>query len=121
MAAKYLAKTYGSSKLKWAIAGRRQNVLEEIRSELAVIDRSLANLPIVIADSSDPPSLARLVSKTRVVITTTGPFSKYGEDLVKACAQYGTHYCDITGEASHGNLFNIFLFFSLVFSRFFRR
>ena len=35
---------------------------------------------------------------TRVVITTTGPFDRYGSDLVRMCAESGTHYADITGE-----------------------
>ena len=30
--------------------------------------------------------------------TTAGPYAKYGSDLVAACAEAGTHYCDLTGE-----------------------
>lgn len=40
-----------------------------------------------------------MTSLTKVVLTTAGPFSKYGSDLVKWCAVNGTHYCDITGES----------------------
>jgi len=32
------------------------------------------------------------------VCTTAGPFAKYGSELVAACAEAGTHYCDLTGE-----------------------
>lgn len=74
MAALYLAKQYGC-KVKWAIAGRRRGALEEIRAELAVIDSSLADLPIVLADSSDLKSLHDLVISTKVVITTAGLYS----------------------------------------------
>lgn len=96
-AAKYLAKQYGTS-FSWAIAGRRRDALESLRSELVAIDGTLANLPIVIADSSDLQSLSDMVESTKVIITTAGPFDKYGSDVVKYCAAYGTHYCDITGE-----------------------
>ena len=40
------------------------------------------------------------VRQTTTVITTVGPFLKYGETLVAACADAGTHYVDITGEVS---------------------
>ena len=98
LAAIYLAKTYGSS-LRWAIAGRRREGLEKIRQELVAIDASLKSLPLVLADSSKPDTLREMTLRTKVIITTAGPFDKYGSDLVKNCAINGTHYCDITGEA----------------------
>lgn len=97
MAAVYMAKQYGN-KVRWAIAGRRKGALEAIRAELVSINPSLNNLPLIIADSSDSKSLAELANQTKVVITTTGPFGKYGSELVRHCAELGTHYCDITGE-----------------------
>ena len=98
LAALYLAKTYGSS-IRWAIAGRRLEGLEKIRNELTAIDPSLKSLPLVIADSSKPDTLRAMILQTKVIITTAGPFDKYGSDVVKYCALNGTHYCDITGEA----------------------
>jgi short subunit dehydrogenase-like uncharacterized protein len=50
------------------------------------------------ADSSNPPSLYALAARTKVVCTTVGPYAKYGEHVVAACAAHGTHYCDLTGE-----------------------
>jgi short subunit dehydrogenase-like uncharacterized protein len=97
MVAIYIAKRYGAS-FKWAIAGRRRDALEQIRDELTLINNDLRNLPIVIADSSDAASLDAMTGRTKVVITTAGPFSRYGSALVKWCAVNGTHYCDITGE-----------------------
>lgn len=72
--------------------------MEAVRAEAAGIDSDLSSLPIVIADSSDPESLKALVLSTKVVVSTTGPFAKYGSLLVKLCAENGTHYSDITGE-----------------------
>ena len=90
----YLFKKYGSSKIKWAIAGRNLDKLERIRSEVA--DK---NIPIFIADSFDEDSLSKFVKKTNVVCSTVGPYSLYGTKLVKLCVENNTNYCDITGEA----------------------
>jgi short subunit dehydrogenase-like uncharacterized protein len=57
-----------------------------------------AELPILIGDSLDRASLDEIAGSTKVVCTTVGPYAKYGEQLVAACAAAGTHYCDLTGE-----------------------
>jgi short subunit dehydrogenase-like uncharacterized protein len=94
----YLAQTYGvDGELRWAIAGRNRQKLESVRHTcLAAAQRE--QLPILLADSDNPDSLAGLVRKTRVICTTVGPYAKYGTPLVAACASAGTHYCDLTGE-----------------------
>ena len=92
----YLLGKYGTDgKLRWAIAGRDQEKLEKICSALAVQPGSL---PIIIADCYDTESMQRLAADTRVVITTVGPYAKYGSALVAACVANGTHYCDLAGE-----------------------
>src|SRR6202012_5400127 len=58
----------------------------------------LADLPLLHADSGDPASLREVAEATRVVITTVGPYIRYGEPLVAACAAAGTDYVDLTGE-----------------------
>lgn len=100
LAAKYIAKTYGGSSFRWAIAGRRKSALEELKKELMALNSALRpeHIGVVLADSTDYASLSKMVADTKVVITTAGPFDKYGSDLVKCCAENGTHYCDITGE-----------------------
>jgi short subunit dehydrogenase-like uncharacterized protein len=57
------------------------------------------SLPEVVADSFDEEKLAAMAEKTRVVISTVGPYAKYGSKLVEACVAHGTHYCDLAGEA----------------------
>jgi short subunit dehydrogenase-like uncharacterized protein len=42
--------------------------------------------------------MRKLAESTRVVITTVGPYIKYGEPVVAACAAAGTAYVDLTGE-----------------------
>ena len=90
----YIFKKYGSSKIKWAIAGRNLKKLEKIRYQVAD-----ENIPIFIADSFDEESLSKFVKKTKVVCSTVGPYSLYGTKLVKLCVDNNTNYCDITGEA----------------------
>ena len=78
----------------WAIAGRNQQKLDALRRDL-----NRPELPIVIADSADPASLAAMAANTKTLISTVGPYAKFGTPVLEACAQEGTHYCDLTGEA----------------------
>jgi short subunit dehydrogenase-like uncharacterized protein len=83
---------------RWALAGRNRAKLEQTRARLAAIDASAADLDLLEADAGDPASLRRLAESARVVITTVGPYIRYGEPLVAACAGAGTDYVDLTGE-----------------------
>ena len=94
----YLAETYGvTGDLKWAIAGRNQEKLEQVRTSF-LADGQLDQLPIILADSADLKSLQDLAKRTRVVCTTVGPYALYGTPLVEACVNAGTDYCDLAGE-----------------------
>ena len=90
----YLFKKFASTKIKWAIAGRNKEKLENVRSKVA--DK---NIPIFIADSFDEKSLSVIVKKSKVICSTVGPYSLYGSLLVELCVKHSTNYCDITGEA----------------------
>ncbi len=92
LVAAYLASEH--TDLKWAIAGRNLGKLEQLRDELG-----MAELPILTADSGDAAQLETMVSQASTVISTVGPYAQYGTLLLEACAQSGTHYCDLTGEA----------------------
>jgi short subunit dehydrogenase-like uncharacterized protein len=93
LVAQYLAQHEGP--LRWALAGRDAQKLERVRSGL----QTRGNAPeVVIADASDAAALTAMVRRTRVVLTTVGPYIRYGEPLVAACAEAGTHYVDLTGE-----------------------
>ncbi len=94
----YLLETYGvDGELRWAIAGRNRSKLESVRRSLLAEER-WGDLPILIADSSDPVSVSKLAQQSQVICTTVGPYAKYGTPLVAACVEAGTHYCDLTGE-----------------------
>ena len=93
--AKHLFDHYPQQQLRWAIAGRNQQKLDEVRTFIGDHDAEIDSL---LADSEDEASLAQMVASTRVIITTVGPYAYYGSKLVKACAEAGTHYVDLTGE-----------------------
>ncbi|MFI1918921.1 saccharopine dehydrogenase family protein [Nocardia sp. NPDC020380] len=78
-----------------ALAGRSEQKLAAVRAELGPV---AADWPLVQADSTDQASLDALAARTKVVVTTVGPYLRYGLPLVQACAENGTHYADLTGE-----------------------
>ena len=87
----YMHREYGSGNLSWAVAGRNPAKLESVVGQ--------RDIPVLTADSHDSDSLEKLVQQARVILTTVGPYARYGSELVAACAQHGTHYCDLTGES----------------------
>jgi short subunit dehydrogenase-like uncharacterized protein len=95
LVAEHLNAIYGVGRdLSWAIAGRSVAKMEMVRRGIGASDA----LPLVIADASDPASLAALARATKVVITTVGPYQLYGEGLVAACCEAGADYVDLCGE-----------------------
>lgn len=104
----FLATNLADDGLRWAIAGRNQDKLTRLKSQLnrrlsdaQISDKTAAAaLPeIIIADSEDEASLEALCQQTKLVISTVGPYLKYGEPMIKACVTHGTDYVDLTGEA----------------------
>lgn len=94
LTAEYLA-AHAPAGLRWALAGRNAEKLAAVRSRLGA---QWADLPVLTADVEDVASVRLVAEATRVVITTVGPYIKYGEPLVAACAAAGTDYVDLTGE-----------------------
>jgi short subunit dehydrogenase-like uncharacterized protein len=93
---RYLLETYGvDGDLKWALAGRSREKLEMVRANLG---DAAGALDIFAVDAADESKLRHMCDRTSVVVSTVGPYALYGEPLVKACAESGTDYCDLTGE-----------------------
>ena len=96
LCAEYLLRQYGANgDLRWALAGRSEQKLREVRSALGP---EASGLELIVADSFDSEALLAMARRTRVVLTTVGPYALYGSDLVAACVTAGTHYCDLAGE-----------------------
>jgi len=85
LVAEYLA---AQKPKKWAIAGRNADKLKALGFDV----------PTLIIDAMDPKACAEVARRAKVVCTTVGPYTKYGNALVGACAEGGTHYTDLTGE-----------------------
>ena len=96
LVAEHFVREYGgkADAPKWAMAGRSLAKLEEVRDLIG----APANTPLVIADADDAASLEAMCRRTRVVLTTVGPYQLYGDALVAACVKTGTAYADLCGE-----------------------
>ncbi|AYE96910.1 enoyl-ACP reductase [Mycobacterium paragordonae] len=95
LTAEYLARAGGDARI--ALAGRSRERLEAVRKTLGPGAQDWA---LISADATSESSLKEMAARTRVVITTVGPYTRYGLPLVAACAAAGTDYADLTGEAN---------------------
>ncbi len=86
LVAEYISRS--PQKPRWAIAGRNKDKLDALG----------LGVPVLVADALDPVAVAGIARRTKVICTTAGPYAKYGNDIVAACAEHGTHYCDLAGE-----------------------
>ncbi len=91
----YLLQHYpAGSGLRWAMGGRSADKLAQVRDEV----KAPADTPLVVTDSADAASLEALMERTRLVLTTVGPYQLYGSEMVAACAKAGVDYVDLCGE-----------------------
>lgn len=87
---KYLKENY--SGLRWAVAGRNKEKLSLLCQEIGVDSQ------VFVAEANDSSALDSITKKTKVVLSTAGPFHRYGSKMVASCVKNSTHYVDITGE-----------------------
>ncbi|MFM7201949.1 MAG: saccharopine dehydrogenase family protein [Myxococcota bacterium] len=95
-AALYLAQNAAPS-VRLAVAGRRPEKLQEVVEAIRATGYT-RDVGIIIADSSQPEQITNMVAQTRVLLSTAGPYARYGEPVIAACARLGVDYVDITGE-----------------------
>lgn len=94
LAADYLNERHpAGGNVRWAMAGRNAGKLGEVAEAIGA-----GAIPLVVADADDPKSLGEMARRTKAIITTVGPYQKYGAPLVEACAAAGTDYVDLSGE-----------------------
>lgn len=93
LAAAYLAGVAPGVRI--ALAGRSADKLHSVRDALGVRARGW---PLIVAELDDPQALRAMAARTRVVVSTVGPYTRYGLPIVAACAATGTDYADLTGE-----------------------
>ena len=90
---RYMKAQFGDGAIKWAIAGRSRSKVEKLREDIG-----LSGIELIVADANDEAALKAMCARTKVIVSTVGPYALYGDTLVKVCATSGTHYCDLTGE-----------------------
>jgi short subunit dehydrogenase-like uncharacterized protein len=96
LVAEHLLAIHGAGgALRWALGGRSEAKLADVRRGLGA---GAEALPLVVADADDQNGMDDLARRARVVCSTVGPYALYGSKLVAACVHHGTHYCDLTGE-----------------------
>ncbi|WP_448319391.1 saccharopine dehydrogenase family protein [Streptomyces sp. CO7] len=94
LTAEYLARAAPAG-TRIALAGRSPEKLDAL---LHTLGDGASAWRTIVADAGSPADLAAMAERTRVVVTTVGPYARYGLPLVEACAKAGTHYADLTGE-----------------------
>lgn len=88
--------------LKWGIAGRNRSKLEAVLKDMgAKANKNLMSTPIIIADIEDEKSLLEMAKRCRIVVNLCGPYRFYGEPVVRACIEAGTHHVDVSGEPQY--------------------
>jgi short subunit dehydrogenase-like uncharacterized protein len=80
--------------IRWAMGGRSADKLAAVRDEIG----APKDTPLVVTDTANATSLQQLMARTRLVLTTVGPYQLYGNELVAACAASGVDYVDLCGE-----------------------
>ena len=83
-----------NNEISWAIAGRNNEKLEHVQEKYNLP----SNIGKIVVDSNDQNSIDEMVSQTKCVLTTVGPYQLYGEKIVKTCISTGTDYVDLCGE-----------------------
>jgi short subunit dehydrogenase-like uncharacterized protein len=74
------------------LSGRTRSKLDALASEIE------GEVAVNEATLDDPASLRRLLTDCSVVVDCAGPFVRYGEPVLAAAVETGTHYLDTTGE-----------------------
>ena len=91
----YLVEKYSNSpEITWALAGRSLEKLESVVDSKNVCEGT----GLLVVDSNDISSIENMVSKTKCILTTVGPYQLYGNNIVAQCAKSGTDYVDLCGE-----------------------
>ncbi|KAG6899461.1 hypothetical protein C0993_010140 [Termitomyces sp. T159_Od127] len=94
---RYLAShpQFNQGLFSFAIAARSQSKLHALVQEFKIP----SSIDTIQVDVTDYRSVEVAVRSARVVINTVGPYWRWGTPVVKACANNGVHYVDLTGES----------------------
>lgn len=82
----------GPGGVRPVLAGRSETRVRALAEELG-------GLEWAVADVSQPRSVRALVQAGDVLVSTVGPFNRWGGPAVRAAIDAGAHYLDSTGES----------------------
>jgi len=78
--------------LEHVLSGRDEAKLRRLAAELGT------DAPVRAAAHDDPSALRAALTGCAVVVNCAGPFTFFGEPIVRAAIESGAHYVDTTGE-----------------------
>ncbi|MEA2357262.1 MAG: hypothetical protein QOI62_522 [Solirubrobacteraceae bacterium] len=79
--------------------GARPVLAARNEARVRALADELGALEWAVADVERPDSVRELVTRGDVLVSTVGPFSRWGQPAVQAAVAAGAHYLDSTGEA----------------------
>ncbi len=89
----YVNRFAKENRISWAIAGRDEDKLHSMVTELQLdLDG------VIVADALDESSIQSMVKRTTALINLAGPYATYGVNVVGQCAKQGVSYADLSGE-----------------------
>jgi short subunit dehydrogenase-like uncharacterized protein len=86
------AESFARRGVKPVLAARNAEALEELGDDLG------GGFETAVADVARPETVRALVEQGDVLLSTVGPFVRYGEPALRAAVDAGAHYLDSTGE-----------------------
>ncbi|XP_005100947.1 saccharopine dehydrogenase-like oxidoreductase [Aplysia californica] len=97
-----MARIAEEESLEWAISGRNITKLQGVISKASErTGKRLDDVPIIISDINSSESLVTMAQQTKIVLNCVGPYLLFGEQVVKACIEAGTHHLDVSGEPQY--------------------
>jgi len=78
--------------------GARPLLAARSRERVEALGAELGGLQTAVVDVTRPRTLAELVQRGDVLVSTVGPFARWGETAVSAAIAASAHYIDSTGE-----------------------
>jgi short subunit dehydrogenase-like uncharacterized protein len=80
--------------------GARPVLAARTEARVRALADELGGLEWAVADVERPDSVRALVERGDVLVSTVGPFTRWGQPAVQAAVAAGAHYLDSTGEGA---------------------
>lgn len=86
-----------NQELKWGVAGRSEKKTRDVLDKVSTyVGKNLDGIPVIVADVSDEDSILRMCKQGRIIINCVGPYSLYGEVVVRNCIEVSDYLFNIS-------------------------